>query len=205
MLSTYTPTPQPVHHVMLDLETLGTHPYAPIIAVGAVLFKPFADPDDRQTMPTFHARASIQSNLDLGRMPDGGSLEFWLKSENRDAWAQIEKLEALDLVNVLEGFRDWMIGHTVFPANPSKDRADYVAVWGNGATFDNVLLATAYKQAGMPLPWSYKYDRCYRTFRALRPDIVVDAVGTHHNALDDALHQVSTLIAVRHALDLKVL
>jgi hypothetical protein len=66
--------------------------------------------------------------------------------------------------------------------------------WSNGANFDEVLLADACQQLNRPRPWNYKYVRCYRTVRAMFPDVKIEDVGTKHNALDDARYQASVLI-----------
>ena len=66
-------------------------------------------------------------------------------------------------------------------------------VWGNGATFDNVILSNAYKAAGMEQPWKFWDDRCYRTVKGLLPDIKIERLGTHHNAVYDAMSQARHL------------
>jgi len=69
-----------------------------------------------------------------------------------------------------------------------------VRVWGNGAAFDNVILASAYRQANITQPWLFWNDRCYRTVKALSPAVTMQRNGTHHNALDDAESQARHLI-----------
>ena len=44
-------------------------------------------------------------------------------------------------------------------------------VWGNGATFDNVILSNAFAACNIERPWSYKSDRCYRTLKSFAPDV----------------------------------
>lgn len=46
------------------------------------------------------------------------------------------------------------------------------------------------------VPWPHWNDRCYRTLKAMRPDVKMERTGTHHNAVDDATSQA------RHALAL---
>jgi uncharacterized protein YdcH (DUF465 family) len=67
-----------------------------------------------------------------------------------------------------------------------------------------VVLAEFYRLHGMPTPWPYYNDRCYRTVRALykgkEPPFV--RLGTFHNALDDAMSQATHLIKLlNHAED----
>jgi exodeoxyribonuclease VIII len=69
-------------------------------------------------------------------------------------------------------------------------------VWGNGATFDNVILANAYDACRIRRPWKYYADMCFRTVRNQYPHVQVKRQGTHHNALDDALTQAHHLQAI---------
>lgn len=73
---------------------------------------------------------------------------------------------------------------------------DEIRVWGNGAAFDNVILASAYRRVTAGTPWQYWNDRCYRTVKALHPDVPMQRTGDHHNALDDAISQAHQLIAM---------
>jgi exodeoxyribonuclease VIII len=45
-------------------------------------------------------------------------------------------------------------------------------------------------------PWRHWNDRCYRTVKSLYPDVKLERVGTHHNAVDDAESQARHLIAM---------
>lgn len=67
-------------------------------------------------------------------------------------------------------------------------------VWGNGASFDNVILRGAYARNSTPAPWAWWNDRCYRTIKALHREVPMERLGTHHNALDDAISQALHLI-----------
>jgi len=69
-------------------------------------------------------------------------------------------------------------------------------MWGNGATFDNVIMSNAYKLTGLEQPWKFWYDRCYRTIKSLYPQAQLKRVGTHHNAVDDAESQALHLIDI---------
>ena len=43
--------------------------------------------------------------------------------------------------------------------------------------------------AGGKAPWTFWQERDLRTLKGLSPDLRIERSGTHHNALDDALHQ----------------
>ncbi len=93
--------------------------------------------------------------------------------------------DGLPLRQVLSEFSEWL-----------DSLGEEPKVWGNGAAFDNVILAQAYRRAGLSVPWPYWNDRCYRTVKAMRPDVRMDRTGTHHNAIDDATSQARHLIAL---------
>jgi len=69
-------------------------------------------------------------------------------------------------------------------------------VWGNGASFDNAILANAYHKTHLDLPWQYYNNRCYRTIKNCYPNIKLSRAGTLHKALDDAKSQAMHLIEI---------
>ena len=69
-------------------------------------------------------------------------------------------------------------------------------IWGNGAAFDNVVLASAFRATGMQVPWAFWNDRCYRTVKSLFSNVKLKRSGTHHNALDDAVTQAKHLLEI---------
>jgi hypothetical protein len=68
--------------------------------------------------------------------------------------------------------------------------------WGNGSTFDNVILRNAFRACNYEPPWSYWNDRCYRTLKSQHPDVKMARTGTHHNAYDDAVSQANHLLQI---------
>jgi inhibitor of KinA sporulation pathway (predicted exonuclease) len=74
---------------------------------------------------------------------------------------------------------------------------DSVLVWGNGANFDNTLVAAAYRAMKMDVPWQYWNDRCYRTIANMFLKTRVERVGTGHHALDDAKTQTLRLLKMQ--------
>ena len=78
-------------------------------------------------------------------------------------------------------------------------------MWGNGATFDNVILRSSYKAIGQEAPWKFYDDRCYRTLKSLAniPMVQIDE-ATPHFALDDARVQaqhVTEQVLAQHGLE----
>jgi len=164
--------------VMVDLETMGQGTDAAIISIGAVHF----DTCKRTIESTFYSEVNLESSLQLGLKIDASTVLWWMKQSEaaRKAFKHNEK--ARDIYDVLTRFEEW------YP-----ERATF---WGNGATFDNVILSTAYDLYGIEKPWKYWEDRCFRTLCSLYPEISVSDVGTAHNALDDALYQTELLLEI---------
>lgn len=162
--------------VMLDLETLDTRPSAVILSIGAVRFD-----CESETSPveTFHAFVDIDSNLRYGRTVSGSTILWWL---DQDVQARRKILEGTPqpLEDVL--------------ADLSKFIRENDRVWGNGAAFDNAILADAYRSVQLKQPWRFWNDMCFRTFKnAFRDVKPLPFEGIAHDALDDAYNQARHL------------
>lgn len=161
-----------MEHVMLDLETLGTAGDAAIVSIGAVVFGA-----DGIAPNPFYCPVRLQSAIDAGLRVDGSTVEWWTRQP--DAARAVFGEHAAELDSALLAFAQWLPGRA--------------KVWGNGASFDNAILASAYRAVGRPLPWKFWNDRCYRTIAA-GIGVRRQQLGTHHNALDDARSQAEHLI-----------
>lgn len=181
-------------HVMIDLETMGTRPNAPIIAIGAVAF----DVDHDWAWRTFYATVNLNSAVVQGKAvisPD--TVMWWLRQDKAAQGAfSATQDEAYSLEGALQALNKWL-GEVCGGTDVVDMMLD--GVWGNGATFDNVILRESYLNAGIPCPWPFWKDRCYRTVRAAYPDVMTTRDGTHHNALDDARYQARHLVAINEA------
>lgn len=174
-------------HIMVDLETMGKRPHAAIVSIGAVKF------DNRGIEDDFYASIDLQSAVDGGASMDPETVLWWLQ-QGEDARSSLIQ-ETQNLKTVLFLFRDWIKFNT----------RDIGGVWGNGASFDNVILSETYARLGLETPWPFWLDRCYRTIKRLAPEIKIERTGTHHNALDDARSQAEHLIRINNALNGEVL
>ncbi len=174
------------YHLMIDLETMGTNTNAPIVVIGAVFF----DPQTGEIGPVFYIVISLTDAMNTGAVPDGGTIEWWLK-QSSEARAAI-LTDQVKLKDALSRFREFI--------NEYSDEK-FVQVWGNGATFDNAILRTSYERLDTPCPWRYHNDRDVRTIVELGKTIDFDArtvipfEGVRHNALDDARHQAKYVTA----------
>lgn len=183
-------------HVMLDIETLGTSADALICSIGAVKFDPhYLQKDAGDVAPIldkFHVGVDFVSAEQAGGTISASTVGWWLQPERDSARQLLLALDRVDIGSALEGLAQW-IGNDSMP------------VWGNGATFDNTIVRSAYKRLGLEAPWKFWHDRCYRTLASLAPDIIAQAPrAAHHDALADAEWQALRLqeIAARFGLTL---
>lgn len=164
--------------VMLDLETMGNGPNAAIVAIGACTF----DITAGKIGTTYYNGVNLASSVAHGGVIDADTVAWWLQ-QGDEARAEIAREDGMHIAEVLRSFEVWMDRHT-----------HDAEVWGNGASFDNVILRGAYTRNGTSAPWAWWNDRCYRTAKALHRDVPMERLGTHHNALDDAISQALHLI-----------
>ncbi|EKT0257466.1 3'-5' exoribonuclease [Escherichia coli] len=172
-----TSTSRTCDHLMIDLETMGKNPDAPIISIGAIFF----DPQTGDMGPEFSKTIDLET---AGGVIDRDTIKWWLK-QSREAQSAImtDEIPLDDALLQLREFIDENSGEF------------FVQVWGNGANFDNTILRRSYERQGIPCPWRYYNDRDVRTIVELGKAIDFDArtaipfEGERHNALDDARYQ----------------
>ncbi|WP_097419982.1 exonuclease [Escherichia coli] len=171
-------------HLMIDLETMGKNPDAPIISIGAIFF----DPQTGDMGPEFSKTIDLET---AGGVIDRDTIKWWLK-QSREAQSAImtDEIPLDDALLQLREFIDENSGEF------------FVHVWGNGANFDNTILRRSYERQGIPCPWRYYNDRDVRTIVELGKAIDFDArtaipfEGERHNALDDARYQAKYVSAI---------
>jgi hypothetical protein len=140
----------------------------------------------------FYVNVDLQSCVDGGAVLEPGSFMWWLEQSD-DARKALRTGQRLHI-------NEAMIQFTSFLHDKCAAQKD-VRVWGNGADFDCVMLKEHYRRARLEAPWTYRNQRCFRTLKALYPNVEpVYGTGTHHNALDDAIWQVEHLFSIRRAL-----
>lgn len=166
--------------VMIDLETMGNGPRAAIVAIGAVRFSP----EHGTISEPFYRVVDLASSVALGGEMDADTVMWWMRQDDSARFALMAE-DRVDLAVALMEFSMWMGGCGTVGTR---------RVWGNGAAFDNVILASAYRAAGQAQPWHFWNDRCYRTIKAQRPDVEMERVRVHHNAADDAESQARHMI-----------
>ncbi len=164
-------------NVMVDLETLSQSKTAAIVSIGAVKF------DGVSILDEFYVNIDPLSCKAHGLDIQIQTIQWW-KTQKPEAYASL-KNNRTSLEEALDVFSSWF-GPTSLP------------VWGNGVSFDNVILENAYIVLNKKVPWKYYDERCYRTVVNLFgiSKIKSSARTLHHNALDDAKAQALNLMSL---------
>lgn len=165
-------------HIMHDIETLDTKTSAVVLSIGAVKF------DKNGIYDHINLRLNLSDQSD--RSISASTVQWWLQ-QSEAARAAVSTPSHTPLAFTLNTLAGWY------------GRDPIAGVWGNGAMFDNAIILDLYEKAGLPRPWSYKVDRCYRTLRAvaeMHPLVDIDYVRptTAHDALADAVAQAENAI-----------
>lgn len=168
-------------HIMIDLETLGQRPGCSILSIGAVAFDPHAAAIGEE----FYCVVNRASCKTAGLFEEQSTLAWW-ERQNEAARRVITEAETceLDLAGALAQLSAFIW----------KFNSTTVRIWGNGADFDNAILAVCYATCGQQMPWKFWNNRCFRTLKSLNPNVEMPRSGTYHNALDDAKTQARAAI-----------
>jgi exodeoxyribonuclease VIII len=169
---------------MLDLETLDTKGTAVVVSIGAVIFDPYSDKMGEKFYRVLNDPADQQRH---GRTISGDTVRWWMQQSEAARGALLAP--GISTLAALSEFHQFVmtIGKTA-------------EIWGNGADFDNVILGSLYEDYAMNKPWSYSRNRCFRTMKNLPRAPQIARMGTHHNALDDAVHQAQHLQEITKCL-----
>lgn len=166
-----------MYDIMIDIETLDTLPTSTILSIGAVLF----DISKNKIIDTYYQNICPESCLKNGLTICPETVDWW-KKQRIEAWNCL-LVDRLSLDEALVNFVDWMSGNKI-------------RVWGNGATFDIVILENAFRACKIKVPWKYSNVRCYRTINSMFGSKIKSFEGIKHNSLDDAIHQTKRLLTI---------
>jgi hypothetical protein len=172
--------------IMIDVESMGTRPNAPVLSIGAVMF----DMNKFVIGEQYYCNISLESSVQLGSVIDPETVLWWMKQSDDARYALTKG--GYPAADMLTSFATWLDIYSV----ELKSRR----VWACGTDFDCVLLSEHYRKAGQEVPWAFWNQRDYRTLRALYPNVEEDPRQGKHNALDDAIHQVNHLFKIRRHL-----
>lgn len=185
--------------LMVDFETFSTDPKAVVVSAGAVLFD-----KKKKIYAKKYWDITFKDQIKIGRIVDESTLRWWF-SQSREAQKSITNdKKLLKTLNptpkFLSEFMDWLtIGLKTHNCNVRD-----LVFWGNGACFDPPIFTSLLKDYGFDEPWKFWNILCYRTFeRMTQCKKLLGRTSTHHNALDDAVYQASTMIAYYEKLGKK--
>lgn len=181
-----------MNHVMIDLETLGTNPKAPIASIGAVFF----DPKTGELGERFYCRIDFAQHMRNEAVPDGDTIKWWLR-QSAEARAELVSDDACRIGKAVGDFSDWL--------TDNADDLRSLKVWANSPSFDCTILKSAFVVSHTDIPWNYWNERDVRTIKEIAlslmgstPAIVL--VGAIHNALHDAINQAVLVSAIMSRL-----
>lgn len=171
-------------NIMIDLETYGTAPNAVILSIGAVAFT-----SEKVCEEVFYTNVDREDGARIGLSTSQDTVNWWEQQSDK-AKARLLAPTPKPVLDALTEFSDWL------------RRVGGVYLWGNGADFDNPILRSAAVALDVELPIKPYNGRCYRTIKNIPEarNVVLDRIGVHHNAVDDALSQANHLIAINKHL-----
>lgn len=181
------PSASPAAHIVLDLETLSTQSDAVVVSIGAVALS-------ARGLVVAEYHQAITRESQPRRDIDIDTLAWWDHQSDAAQAASLLATDGIPASEALQGFVAWVGEY----ANPKT-----VKVWGNGSSFDNVILSSLYADhpAGPARPWNYWNDRDMRTLLDQHPHArdVGPFEGIQHHALHDARHEAKQLAKVLQA------
>lgn len=177
---------------MLDLETMDVKPNAAIIQISAVQFCPYTGEVGKK----FDKVISLQSSIDYGLSVGAGAIKFWMSDDCTTPEARQKVMSGQDeLPKALRKFNKWLVNNNIR------------MLWGNGTASDNVWLRSAYDAVGIEPVLNFRSDMDFRTMRSLARDLGyvsdIEFKGEEHNAIDDCLHQIETLVDIFKYLNIR--
>ena len=168
-----------MNHIMLDIETLGTNSNALVVSISAVQF----DMNSNEIGEKFEIGLNKEQQLEKGAVVEQSTVDWWEKQSD-EAKQMLDSLEKIDVSDALVCFNSWIKSN--FKA-PSK-----IKLWGNGATFDNVIIRNLFSRHDIDFLIPYYADKDVRTLVYLlkinTKSFTFD--GVKHNGIDDCLHQI---------------
>ncbi|WP_448216258.1 3'-5' exonuclease [Endozoicomonas sp. 2B-B] len=174
-------TPRTTKHLMVDIEAAGKSSSAALVSIGAVFFDPWTG----NIGASFYQPIKLSSSQYFGGEIDASTVEWWMKQSDA-ARAVFNDEQRESLKHALINFKGFIEQHS---------EQGEVHVWGNGPSYDNAILSTAFNKTWIKQPWSFSKDTCVRTMVMLGRELGIDPKydmkrdGEHHNALDDAIFQ----------------
>lgn len=177
--------------VSIDIETINSTTDAGVLSIGACAYVRKNNGKSAELeLRTFYIAISPHDAFKVGSF--GVDTLLWWNKQS-DAARSNAFVGTATTEFALRNLRDWF--------DDVRELDDNLAVWANAPTFDCSILRHHYNALGIPTPWNFWEERCFRTIKDLALNIgysLGSRKGTYHNALDDAKYQHSEMQAMRH-------
>lgn len=181
---------------MVDIETMGVTPTAPVLTIGAVLFDPQADDTFEQLRKRAFLRViDIKDAVKHSTGVEPDTLKWWLSQTD----TAIKRLITGDLISVKQALTDlYAYAQDRSACSPLGEQWRYLPLpqcyWANSPNFDMVILEASARSVGLPWPFFFSWYRDLRTIKDCAfpngPDDVPRLnEGVAHDAADDAVAQ----------------
>lgn len=162
---------------MIDLETLNVGPGSPLFQIGVVTFD-----SEGISGEYFYEVDLLDVILTTGFMPNKDTVAWWQKQTYNPAGRDDQLKYSLE--NAL--------------TKVSRVLTGVEQVWANSPAFDCVILGQHYQACGLPVPWTHRQERDYRTikwwYQQMNGPVDESQYEATHNALEDAIYQTQRLM-----------
>jgi len=171
------------NHVMMDIETLSTDSNAVVVSISCVQF----DLETGELGFEFEVGLKLNPQVKAGGHVDMDTIMWWMGQED----AAREALTSHYLKPVKDALAELNLWFGHLCATGGFDMKD-LKIWGNGATFDNVIVRNLYKRHGMDMVVPYWGDNDVRTLVTMAgiDTRAYKFEGIKHHGLDDCKHQI---------------
>lgn len=165
-----------MNKLMIDFETLGVTSSPVLASLGAVVF------NDEKIITSIYVKFNVEDCQQHGLEISASTFLWWLTQNENARLEMIDPSERMLLIDGMLLLRDLYQNYNC------------QEVYGNGALADIVWAKSAFNAVGINTPWTFREERCFRTLKAVLPNIEIDFQGTAHHPLDDAMWQSLYLI-----------
>ena len=154
-------------HAMLDIETLGTNPDAPVLSAAVIYFNP-------HTGETFEYAKFVFDVRQQDRPINFDTMKWWM-SQSKEASAHWREAQTYDSLEQFSAF---------------CSRYENVIWWANSPAFDEVIMSHLLRQTGVRVPWNFWAWRDVRTIKSYLFNRTKPNNKNKHDPLDDCLAQI---------------
>lgn len=166
------------NHLMIDLETLNNTPTSALLSIGAAAF----NPQEQKIIDTHEWFI-----LEISGTVSMDTLLWWLSQKPEAIGKLVVGLKGENAIPI-----DMALRQLAAFANNHKCKE----VWSHGGSFDLPIIRYHSDRHHIPMPWKYWDERCTRTLYPFKGKPTIQREGTHHSAMDDAVHQAKCVMEV---------